>query len=68
MSNYYKPCQRCGDLAGDFARTLKSSGRLVCSRCYGELERGPDQRVIDDLVARSWQETLELRSAKAVAA
>ncbi len=62
MSNYYKPCQRCGNpQAGERARTLRS-GRLVCGVCY-EQELPVDEHflVVDDLVVRTWQETLELR-------
>ncbi len=62
MDNFYQPCQRCGNpQAGDRARILRS-GRLVCGTCYEE-ELPLDERflVVDDLVSRTWAETLELR-------
>ena len=60
---FYATCARCGNpQAGERARTLQDSGRLVCGTCYEE-ELPVDERfcVVDDLVCRSWPETLELR-------
>ncbi len=60
---FYEPCQRCGNpQAGERARRLHSSGRLVCGTCYDtELPLDERFRVVDDLVVRTWAETQALR-------
>ena len=61
--DYYTPCARCGGLAGEFSRTLKSSGRLLCGGCIRALPFDDHGHKIDDLVT---PEKLELRKAKEV--
>lgn len=58
------PCARCGRAhIGRWGRGLES-GRWVCETCYVILPFGPNNRVIDDMVAMSWEETLAMKKER----
>jgi recombinational DNA repair protein (RecF pathway) len=67
MTTKYSPCDRCGRPRLHAARVL-STGRIVCFSCYEELEFGPDNLMIDDGIARTWEETKRLRTERRQAA
>lgn len=51
IDRYYTACARCGAWpAGKYAHVIAASGRLICGRCWRDLQFDSSGHKVDDMV------------------